>query len=338
MISPKPKNKIFLCILCLLMLPGTASAKCGGSFMNPISDVCWECIFPIKIAGISIGTGMTDGLPDPPDAASFPICVCPFPPPIFYRVGISISFWEPARLIETVKDPFCFPFLGMSIYDGMANTGELCGTNDEEGGNQESATTFSQVHYMIFPVWAMMELLTDLVCVESGGFDVAYMTEFDPLWNDDELMFALQPEALLFANPVAQFSCMADSASSNIGLPIPELFWCIGTHGSVYPLSGIINQSNYVQSQAALASRMIYKLAREFLLMDTGVNLCGAVPTPIWVKWHYRLQLAKPVKGSGCMPIGRTGLLWSAGKNPPFISGGDNFLFVNFRKKVCCAF
>ena len=332
------KNRCIGLLLIVLTMPCTAHALCGGSFMNPVSDVCWECIFPIKIAGMSIGTGMTSGLADPPDAASTPICVCPFPPPVFQRVGISLSFWEPARLIETVKDPFCFPSIGQSIYGETGTAGMLSGANDEEGGNQESANTFAQAHYMIFPAWSIMELLTDLTCVEKGGFDIAYMTEFDPLWNDDELAFFIQHEALLFANTVAQFSCVADSVSSNMGLPQPALFWCIGSYGSVYPLAGLINQSNYIQSQAALAARMIYKLARQGLILDPGVYICAAVPTPIWVKWNYRLQLAKPVRASGCMPIGRTGLLWSTMKNPPFVPGGDNFLFVNFRKRVCCAF
>ena len=29
-------------------------AKCEGSFVNPITDVCWRCLFPLKIAGITI--------------------------------------------------------------------------------------------------------------------------------------------------------------------------------------------------------------------------------------------------------------------------------------------
>ena len=34
-----------------------ASAQsCTGRFVNPISDVCWECIFPISIGPISIGS------------------------------------------------------------------------------------------------------------------------------------------------------------------------------------------------------------------------------------------------------------------------------------------
>jgi len=44
----------------------------------------------------------------------------------------------------------------------------------------------------------------DLVCLEKAAFDVAYMTELDPLWSDDELSFLLNAEGVLFGNSVAQ--------------------------------------------------------------------------------------------------------------------------------------
>lgn len=317
-------------MLCL-GLPGQAGAVCKGSFLNPISDVCWQCVFPIKIGGIEIIKGAN--LPDSPDPADKPICVCPFPPPIFFRIGIPVAFWEPARFVETVKDPFCFPSLGFGLPNPFsANLGGC----SSEMGNQEETSTFQQAHWFIFPVWAMLELLTDFVCVEHSGFDVAYLTEVDPLWNNDLLAFIINPEALLFANPIAQISCAADSASTIGGLSLAPLFWCMGAWGSAYPLSGHVNDENYVQANAAIGARMIYKLGREGLLWDTGLNLCSGIPTPIWVKWNYRMQIAKPVKGSGCMPIGRTGLMWAFLKNPP--QAGDNFLFMIFKKRACCAF
>ena len=49
-----------------------------------------------------------------------------------------------------------------------------------------------------YPLIYWLELLMDFVCLEKGAFDVAYMTELDPLWNDDELSFILNPEAGLF--------------------------------------------------------------------------------------------------------------------------------------------
>ena len=34
-----------------------ASAKCGGRFFNPVSDVDWGAMFPIKIGGVAVTPG-----------------------------------------------------------------------------------------------------------------------------------------------------------------------------------------------------------------------------------------------------------------------------------------
>ncbi len=325
-------KRALLSIAVLMVFAQSAGAVCKGSFLNPITEVCWHCIFPIKIAGITI---FPSDIVDAPDPADSPVCVCPAPPPIFWRIGIPISFYEPARFIETVKDPYCFPSLGF----GMSNpsSGFLGGDGSgQRHGSRADVTTFQQAHYFMFPVWAMLGLLIDFVCVEHSGFDLAYLTEVDPLWNDDMLAFIINPEALLFANPAAQLSCIADSVASNAGLPLSPLFWCMGSWGSSYPLSGRVDSNNYVQGNAAIAARMIYKLSRELMICDTGLNLCGCVPTPIWVKHNYRMHVAKPVRDSTCHPIGRSSMIWGYAKNPPF--QGDNFLWMVFRKRACCAF
>nr|MDA8164668.1 TraU family protein [Desulfobacteraceae bacterium] len=192
-----------LIALALAGRPGEASAAAkSGSFMNPVGDVAWQEIFPIKIAGLTI---MGGGGYDIEDGVGFPVCACPAPPPLFFRIGLPVSFWEPARLIETVETPFYFPFLGTGISPSGAQKGFLTGKNHNlaaPGQNEQS--TSAQGHFMIFPVWSMLELLTDFACVEHSGFDLAYLTEIDPLWQDDELAFIIQPEALLFANPYAQ--------------------------------------------------------------------------------------------------------------------------------------
>jgi conjugal transfer pilus assembly protein TraU len=65
------------------------------------------------------------------------------------------------------------------------------------------------------------------------------------------------------------------------------------------------------------------------------------VPTPIWVKSHYKLQIARPVRGAGAVPFGQSDFLWGSGKNPAMGAGSnepDNFLWVLFRKRLCCLF
>ena len=71
----------------LLCVIGSAdvSATCVGKIVNPITDICWTCIFPITIAGVKVASGE-----DTPNSRSL-TCICKDPP----RVGIPISFWEP---------------------------------------------------------------------------------------------------------------------------------------------------------------------------------------------------------------------------------------------------
>jgi conjugal transfer pilus assembly protein TraU len=321
-----------LLVLLVLFHAVDAQAVCrSGSPLNPVTDLCWQCIFPVSIAGIEIIPGPSEN--NVPDLSGMPVCTCPAPPPLFIRIGIPVSFWEPARYVETVKDPYCFPSLGL----GLSSEGGFLGGGSQELSNASVDTsTFAQAHYFIYPVWSMMALLTDLVCVEHSGFDVAYLTEVDPLWQNDILAFILEPESILFANPVAQTACIADSVSTNAGLSMSPLFWCIGSGGSAYPLTGHVNDDNELMANSTIAARMVYKLAREGLVCDPALYLCACVPTPIWVKHNYRMHIAKPVRDFMCHPFGRTGLIWGALKNPPLV--GDNFVWQLFRRRSCCAF
>ena len=91
----------------MVALPAAAQAptKCTGKFVNPITDVCWSCLFPLSVGGLKI---WPSGRPDTSNPAS-PICFCGSPLP---RIGISVGFWEPARLADVTMKPWCFPNLG----------------------------------------------------------------------------------------------------------------------------------------------------------------------------------------------------------------------------------
>jgi len=318
--------------------PDARAALKSGQFVNPITDVAWQEIFPVKIAGITIAGA--SGNYDTPDPASYPVCACPAPPPIFYRIGIPVSFWEPARMIETVATPYYFPSLGLGLNLGLSK-GFLSGGNHSLDDALPDQATFAQAHYLLFPVWSMLELLTDFVCVEHSGFDVAYITELDPLWQDDELAFIIQPEALLFANPFAQMACVADSVAVNAGRPLESLFWCVGSGGSAYPMTGHVDDDNIIQANSTIAARLIYKLARQMLICDTGLDLCGCTPTPVWYKPNYKLHAMRPAVRKKAWPIGKSAFFYGANLNPPYRSGkgpGDEFLWMVFRKRACCAF
>ncbi|MYA97772.1 MAG: conjugal transfer protein, partial [Nitrospinae bacterium] len=217
-------------IFSFVLWTGEASAQsCTGRFVNPVADVCWECLFPISIGPIRIGSAV--GAPDTPNPGS-PICFCGSPIP---RIGLSLGVWEPARLIDASRAPWCFPNLGGLTIDGGLPAGR--GRTGTSGGDGAQGSTW-HVHYYVYPLLSWIGALLDLGCLEGGGLDIAWVSELDPAWRDDELSFLLNPEAALFADLPAQAACAADCAAASAGLPLDPLYWCAGCQGSMYPLTG----------------------------------------------------------------------------------------------------
>ena len=313
--------------------PANALGPCHGTIPNLITDICWQCLFPIHIGPIEISTaGQVDNLDPPPPL----ICACPAPPPVFVRIGIGVSFWEPARMAEVVKTPMCSPTLGGIT---LADLPVPAGTHNDDKGDQGGA--FYQVHWFSYPILSWIGVVLEGACSISETYDLTYFTEVDPLWDDDELAFLLNPEAALFANPIAQAACVADSvaaAATNFGLDV--LFWCSGSQGSVFPLSG--NHSNHVggiDSSLAKVHSHIYRMHRLGLAQDTSTAaaICQAIPQPILRKTQYKQSMIFPIpQTSDGKGLGVPSAVWGAGREFPY--AGEDFAYLVWRKRQCCAF
>lgn len=46
--------KVFFWLLAVI--PAAALAGCSGKIINPVTDVCWSCLFPIRAAGVTVKT------------------------------------------------------------------------------------------------------------------------------------------------------------------------------------------------------------------------------------------------------------------------------------------
>jgi hypothetical protein len=208
---------------------------------------------------------------------------------------------------------------------------------DGDGGS------FYQAHFYVNPVLYWLEVVTDFPCLERGSFDLAYLTEVDPLWNDDELTLILNPEAVLFANPVAVAACAADCVAATAGFGIAEMFWCAGCQGGIYPFDGHVPyHMGGVRTAELLAQRLTAKMHRELLAWGWHgkPGLCGPYFLPAMDKTAYKAQLTYPVAntakdgGRCCQPFGRSTIVWGAGKEYPV--RGEDFAFMLFRKRNCC--
>lgn len=316
----------------LIAAPMGAQAKCNAKFLNPITEICWDCIFPISIGGLSLFTNR-------PDTANqtFPLCLCW--DQLLPRIGLSIGLWEPARLVDVANEPGCFVNMGFDIDFGLFATGKSTATASN-GGETGSAW---QAHYYYYPLISWLGTIVDGLCLETTAFDVAYISEIDPLWNNVELGNLINPEAILFANPIAQSACAAECVATSSGnLSMNALFWCNGCQGAIYPIAGEVNSSyGGVMASQSVATRLTARMHRLLLARQTASvpTACQPRIAPILPKTQYRMQITRPRAKTGgrygCAPIGSTTQYVDAFREFPY--EGESFGWLMWRKRNCCA-
>ena len=323
-------HHLLIMVLAALTVPAAHadSPTCFGKFANPITDICWSCILPISIGSFRMGDGEDN------DNPPLPFCICPGWPP---KYGIEIGFWEPARIVEVTRTPYCFVSLGGISMDSASYAPRGAQESRPVTGSGTRGS-FYQVHYYVNPVLYWLDVLSGGKCLEQAPLDLAYITEVDPMWNDDDMTLIINPEAVLFANPLAIAACSVDCVAASIGMPIRELFWCAGCNGGIYPMDGHApTHIGGVQASSLLMQRMLAKMHREFIAWRYhGIEaICGPVPAPVMDKTAYKTHMLYPIPNtSSCQPLGRTTQLWGAGKEYPI--KGEDFAYMIFRKRNCC--
>lgn len=350
-------------------LPPISKAICVEENMPGIGKVFksinWHCMFPISLAGVRMDSFENDddsiqqssvmqreldeaSATNPNKSSSSDVfCKCNGAGFITKTpIGVRVEFWEAARVIEVVKDAWCFPMLKQDVSSTMGGNDKNT-VRQTKNGTQMTVDGESlqmqvwQAHYYIFPVLALLEVLTDFICMDFSAFDLGYITEPDPRWLDPELALVLAPETVLFANPLAQLSCIPDVIAATVKHVVDPLYWCQGSWGKVFPPTGYVTHGGQqTQSAATAMGRVMFLLHRSFVLWGTSGSraLCHRYPQPIWQKSQYKWQTLHPVRDPECRVIGEPGFKWASFKNPPFPNKNpDNFLFLLWRKRSCCA-
>ena len=138
------RNSLFLLVLACLFFNApkaeASAANCQGRFVNPITDVCWSCMFPMTMGSIPLVQGTMRDTPNP----ASPVQICPMG--IFYRVGLAIGFWEPMALTDVTRSPFCMASMGGFTVDVSGARGD--GVGDQV--NHEVPEVFYHVHWYKF--------------------------------------------------------------------------------------------------------------------------------------------------------------------------------------------
>ncbi len=299
-----------------------------------ITDVPWNAMYPIKLAGVRLSPS---GSGAPHDASTRTFCACEDDLGIAVP-GFTQAMYEPARLIELVRQPDCMMTLGGAEL-GMTNGRNRGQTGDSVSDEYRGATpAFWHYHYYAFPLLLMLEMVTPSRCGDGfQSMDLMYLSELDPTWNDAELSFFANPEAAIFSNPISQAACLADVAAASTGKAIDRLFWCAGSWGTLYPLSGYrTSKADNPTKTSLLATRSISAVHRRLLARKTVGDgaLCTSPIYPTIPKSQYKMSMMYPVsERQDAHEIGEPSLLWGAWRNVP---SKEDAVYMLWRYNDCC--
>lgn len=300
-----------------------------------ITHVCWGCVLPIVVSGVRLG-GSSDDIP-PGAAGAAPLCLCKDNLGV-YQPGTQMSMWQPARLVEVVRIPYCSPVMGgIMLQKDPLRIGGPEYKQEQDPGH----LAFYQYHYFAFPLMIMLDLFLPAECHPDGfaDMDMMYISELDPLWNDDELAFYLNPESAIFANPVAMSACIVDAISTVAGgPPMEKLFWCVGGWGSLYPMTGNVRtNTSPPRTTSLIATRGLASMHRKGLARQTMGDkaMCENPLQPTLPKTQYKFEQLYPrPESNGNHWIGAPTFLWGEWRNIPAV--GEDFVHMIWRWNDCC--
>lgn len=319
-----------------------------------VTDFCWECIFPMKIFGVTVPVGKRNANKLPSATAS-PVCVCPgrFGLP---SVGATLGYWSPDHAIELVNEPFCSPVLfgetlissDMDTFKGiMARTNQGSGTKSKLLKSGGSGTAVEDTgdgaavnaHWIKIPTGYFTSFITSTVCAGGGNmdFDFGYFSEIDPSWSSDAIALYTHPEARVFAKMYATAVCMADAVATNVRKPMAQASWCVGSWGQLYPHSGRSMKLATISAQGLAGSRVLAKMHRFGLakLKYGNSAVCKDRRYFLFPKQQYQFQniWPRPIKNDA-MWLGSSALKWGNNRTIPVV--GEDRLFIEFGYQECC--
>lgn len=317
-----------------------------------ITKISWQGFFPFVIFSIPIG-GSTKRLPD---SRAGPICVCPgktgYP-----SIGFTLGWWGPTHIIEETRQPWCIPSLGGMILtdDDMKMSDIDAGAANSQGSimnqilpgrwgttmstGEETNEAYYNFHWIKFPVAYLIGWLSDMVCSkkQDGAIDIAFMSEFVPTWNNDEMALWTSPETKLFTGPWAYIACAVDGVASSIKKPIREAWWCGGTWGQIFPLSGNIPAASSGPRESSLSAAKGLALMHRFGLAAKQYGnsaLCLNTRTFILEKQQYRFQMTFPIAEKKDHWIGATPFRWGEWRTIP--AKGEDYINLEWSYTECC--
>ncbi len=336
------------------LAPAPAMAAGGGGYVSKVlSTVDWPWLLKKYLSGLFKG-----------------ICKCPTPLGI-PRFGIKQEFWQPQAVVETVDKPGVFPLWGFSTPMPFAEDKDAnSGTRRNKSSNKpdKSKMISRHAHYWAFPVFSLLQLAADLICVRVNSIDLGYASEMDPTWSHPAIAGLLAPAILAVDNTVGAVAAAVDCGITTVTGPnvvSGYMFFSLGCWGMTYPMSGKTKNTNgLLQADSLFFGRVLAKMHSIFGLWATtqahtlDPNWCYAYAYPILPKDEYLWSYVGPSFTGGSANTTATGTKGQTatggdrsatryavgqsimtypevGKTVPFKE--HEALFLLYKKIQCCA-
>lgn len=345
-IRKKPRFRKQLTALSAAILLSSPAAASGiddydGGYTCPNADIFTDLLdrvpfgamLPISVGGARLGNS-SHGDRTPGSASRRSVCTCSHDLGI-PETGLTVGLWEVAYLMEFTREPGCSPVLGtmLPLPDrGIGSFGD--GTLDS------SDLSLYHVHLYSFPLNTMLNLFTDFNCgrYDYMDMDLLYASELDVSWYDESLAMINTPEIATLANAGTVASCSADATLSFKGNTSDDLFYCAGSWGFLYPLTGYVGTSGSVaENTSLLAVRVMNLLHRRGLLPVTMGDdaLCGGVYYDEMSKSMYRFSMLYPfAESSDNHALGEPVQYWLGDSRVPPTK--HNVIYLVWRYRNCC--
>ena len=337
----------------------TGSKDCENSHAleNIMTTVCWSCVTPMRIMGVG-------GEPPSGAAPNKPACYCMDKNNV-PALGWQLGYFQPARVEEVVRVPYCSPFLGgVKLQDTTFDMGI-----EQSSPNRGSMDIgFMDSHFFAYPLMQMLNLLLIPDCAGDSyvDLDLLSVTEIDPMWSSDLLSFLLNPESVVFANPLTLAWCAADCVVTTAGHASEVNYFCAGCDGMLYPFTGnVAGAGDPVRSSSLILQRQLASLHRKGLALKTmgEDQMCGATYSWFIPKSQYKVSMLYPVPeatntlipttksnptpdpdsptsyvlaSNCCHRLGESVHTWSTLKGGRTRPGKENYVYLIWRYVDCC--
>lgn len=349
-------EKLRLALVALVLAVASSSAMafdgCPDSGIitrgRLFTSFCYNCMFPMTLMGAPLPpTNLLrpgQNLPDP-GLSRWPApvkpCMCPSRIPGLITPGVVLGMWQPSHFHEVVGTPFCTPtFGGLSLTSGMGAAAKVLSSIQQGRQKHEDEKGFYNWHWIKFPVGAVMDVFTNVVCSPGAALDIdfGYLTEIDFSYQSEVMANLFTPWGKAFATPLAEPVVMADKIMTAVRKPLEPAVHSAGANERNYPVAGHGNEESSFEAQMRTGMRGLTLMhSRGLAWKSSGPGgVCANIPWFVFPKQQYQIQNFWPRASRRAPWAGTTELrsLWGVGRVIPFM--GEDRVMLEWAYEECC--